>query len=98
MVTLLKTQPDPHPQEPPMRKILGPLAFLVALAGAAPTSFAQSPYDYPWCSIRAGRSGAQSCYFTSYQQCMATLSGIGGICIRNPAFRGPEVRERRFYR
>ena len=26
------------------------------------------------------------------------ISGIGGTCIRNPAFGGPEVRECRFYR
>jgi len=84
-----------------MRKLIGPLALLVAVVGAAPSSFAQSPYDYPWCSVRGGWSGGggQSCYYTSYQQCMATLSGIGGTCIRNPWFHGPEVRiERRFHR
>jgi len=81
-----------------MRKILGPLALLVAVMGAAPSAFAQSPYDYPWCSLRGGWAGGggQSCYYTSYQQCMATLSGIGGTCIRNPGYHGPEVR--RFYR
>lgn len=80
-----------------MRKLIGPLALLVAVVGAAPSSFAQSPYDYPWCSVRGGWSGGggQSCYYTSYQQCMTTLSGIGGTCIRNPWFHGPE---RRIYR
>jgi hypothetical protein len=84
-----------------MRKILGPLALLVAVVGAAPSSFAQSAYDYPWCSIRGGFAGGggQSCYFTSHAQCVASLSGIGGTCIQNPGYRGPEVRtERRFYR
>jgi hypothetical protein len=84
-----------------MRKILGPLALLVAVVGAAPSSFAQSAYDYPWCSIRGGwgGGGGQSCYFTSHAQCMASISGIGGTCIQNPGYRGPEVRtERRFYR
>jgi hypothetical protein len=58
---------------------------------------AQSPYDYPWCALRGDRSGAQSCYFTSYGQCMASLRGIGGSCIRNPyQTRGP--RERGPYR
>jgi hypothetical protein len=81
-----------------MRKILGPLALLVALLGAAPASFAQSAYDYPWCSIRGGRSGGggQSCYFMTHAQCMASISGIGGICIRNPAFRGGEPRRYRY--
>jgi hypothetical protein len=84
-----------------MRKFLGPLAFLVALVGAAPSSFAQSAYDYPWCAVYGGRvaSGAQSCYYKSFSQCMATMSGIGGTCVRSPYYRGPEARsERRYYR
>jgi hypothetical protein len=31
---------------------------------------------------------ARSCYFTSYQQCMTTISGIGGYCYQNPSYRG----------
>jgi len=83
-----------------MRKILGPLAVLVAVMGAAPASYAQSAYDYPWCSIRGGPTGGggQSCYFTSHAQCMASLSGIGGTCIRNPGYHGRELRERRYLR
>ena len=66
-----------------MRNILGPLAFLVAVVGAAPSSFAQSAYDYPWCAVYGSRAGggAQSCYYKTYSQCMATMSGIGGTCI-----------------
>jgi hypothetical protein len=84
-----------------MRKILGPLVFLVAVVGAVPSSFAQSPYDYPWCAVYGSRAGggARSCYYASYAQCMATMSGIGGYCIRSPYYRGPEGRsERRYYR
>ena len=65
-----------------MRKLL-----LLALLGTivqTQTAAAQSPYDYPWCAIRGDRSGAQSCYYSSYGQCMASLRGIGGTCIRNP--------------
>jgi len=53
-----------------MRKILGPLFFLVALVGAAPSSFAQTAYDYPWCARYSGRvaGGAESCYYRTYQQ------------------------------
>ena len=84
-----------------MRKIVGALVVLGTLGAAAP-SFAQSAYDYPWCALRGGRGGGgTSCYYTSYQQCMATLSGIGGSCIRSPYYRGPEPRryprERRDY-
>jgi hypothetical protein len=61
-----------------------------ALIGTAPSVSAQSPYSYPWCSNQStGRSGsARSCYFTSYQQCMTTISGIGGYCYQNPGYRG----------
>ena len=51
--------------------------------------YAQSAYDYPWCALFTRTSGATSCYFQSYQQCMATLSGIGGVCIRSPYYHGP---------
>jgi len=67
----------------------------VTLIAATSASYAQSAYDYPWCALRAGRSGGQSCYFATYQQCMETLSGIGGSCIRSPYYRGPEPREHR---
>jgi len=77
--------------------------MLVALTGLSLTalsgpSVAQSAYDYPWCAVRGDRSGAESCYFTSRAQCMETLVGIGGTCIRNPGFRGGEQHERRRYR
>ena len=51
---------------------------------AADDGIAQSPYDYPWCAVYTKTSGATSCYYTSFQQCLATMRGIGGTCIRNP--------------
>jgi hypothetical protein len=54
---------------------------LSVLAGEALPSSAQSPYDYPWCSRQLGFGGGPtSCYFTSYQQCLTTIRGIGGYC------------------
>jgi hypothetical protein len=83
-----------------MRKFLGPLAFLVAVVGAAPSSFAQSAYDYPWCAIYGSRAGggAQSCYYKTYSQCMATMSGIGGTCVRSPYYHGPQRGPSRYER
>ena len=74
---------------------------LITLAGLAITGLtgpgaAQSPYDYPWCALRGDRGGGQSCYFQTYRQCQASLVGIGGTCIRNPGYRGPN--ERRYMR
>jgi hypothetical protein len=64
----------------------------VVLIAATTMSHAQSAYDYPWCAFYARTSGATSCYFQSYQQCMTTLSGIGGFCARSPYYRGPAPR------
>lgn len=54
---------------------------------------AQSPYSYPWCAYYAPQgSGLSSCYFASYAQCQASISGVGGYCSPNPAYRGPALR------
>ena len=51
--------------------------------------------NYPWCAEYAGgvMGGARNCGFSTYEQCMATLSGIGGFCNRNtqyvPGHGGP---------
>jgi hypothetical protein len=63
-----------------------------ALLAATTAGHAQSAYDYPWCAIYGGRdgAGATSCYYATREQCMQTLSGIGGTCIRSPYYgHGP---------
>jgi hypothetical protein len=62
---------------------LGALAALVAFD--APS--AKAEVQYPWCAYY-GRFGTQAtnCGFTSRQQCLATVSGIGGYCDRNPRY------------
>ncbi len=77
-----------------MRALVACLSLVGAL-GATTPSLAQSAYDYPWCSVR--RNGAMSCYFATYGQCMATISGIGGTCIRSPYYRGPHARSQGRY-
>jgi hypothetical protein len=66
-----------------------------AVLGGLGESRAQSAYDYPWCAVYTNRSGASACYYRSYQQCMATMSGIGGYCRQNPGYRGGAYEERR---
>src|SRR5215510_13686557 len=37
-----------------------------------------------WCAnYDAGKLGGQNCGFFTWDQCMATVSGIGGICVIN---------------
>jgi hypothetical protein len=74
-----------------------------ALLASASAGHAQSAYDYPWCGVytsNAGPGGAQACYYASYAQCMATMSGLG-YCTESPYYRGPvrdDRRRRREYR
>ena len=41
--------------------------------------------EYPWCAQYGGRDGGggRNCGFTSFNQCMATVRGMGGFCVRN---------------
>jgi hypothetical protein len=68
-------------------KILTLIVVSIALIGATASASAQSAYSYPWCSqLPAAQSDATTCYFTSYQQCMTTISGIGGYCYQSPYY------------
>ena len=56
----------------------------------------QPPYDpYPWCAVYGvSMSGSTNCGFRTWQQCMATVSGIGGSCEPNQ-FYNPQGRTER---
>jgi hypothetical protein len=69
----------------PWGSILSVVVF-TALAAVTIPAAAQSPTSYPWCM--KGARGGTSCYFNSYQDCMAAVSGLGGWCMRNPYYRG----------
>jgi Protein of unknown function (DUF3551) len=67
----------------------------VTLAVMTVPASAQSPTSYPWCARSAKMdSGGTSCYFTSYRQCMTTLSGLGGYCFQSPYYHGPAAKVR----
>jgi hypothetical protein len=61
----------------------------VVLAGAAGISTHADAQNYPWCAYYSGKAGGTNCGFISFGQCMATVSGIGGICMRNTQFVPP---------
>ncbi len=61
---------------------------LVAALALAPRPSAAA-YDYPWCAKYYDRSGIFSCAFATYGQCMATISGVGGLCMQNPSYTPP---------
>jgi hypothetical protein len=73
--------------------IYAAVAFASLTAATAVVQPAEAATEYPWCA-QYGRwgGGGRNCGFTSYRQCMATVSGIGGFCVRNefyPARRPP---------
>jgi hypothetical protein len=51
---------------------------------------------YPWCAYYGTPDGVggTNCGFVSWQQCMATVSGIGGWCRQNPRYTNPPPRRR----
>jgi len=64
-----------------MRSILLASASLALLIAAPSPGIAR---DYPWCARTITNRDFGDCSFTSYRQCMATVSGQAGDCIANP--------------
>ncbi len=54
--------------------------------------------DGTWCASYSGGSGGTNCGFYSFEQCRATVSGIGGFCQPNPFSAGAAREPRRRYR
>jgi len=46
----------------------------------------------PWCAYLGSWGGSYDCSYYTFQQCMATASGIGNICLRNPRNVGDPPR------
>jgi Protein of unknown function (DUF3551) len=63
---------------PNMRSIL--LASAAILIASSAPSMAR---DYPWCARTITNPDFGDCSFTSYRQCMATVSGQRGECVTN---------------
>ena len=40
--------------------------------------------NYAWCAYYSG--GGTNCGFVTFEQCFATVSGIGGFCNRNTQY------------
>jgi Protein of unknown function (DUF3551) len=82
--------------------ILSLLLIAAALLGEMPAVSAQSPTSYRWCAKYYKEGSPTSCYFTSYQQCKTTLSGIGGYCFESPYYHAAPTnapsRPRRYRR
>jgi hypothetical protein len=80
-----------------MRTVTLAIAAIAAtLAADVQSAQAQvSSSRNPWC-IRGGvfGSGSWNCSFRTQQQCLASASGAGGSCVRNPNYQPPSKRKR----
>ena len=72
-----------------MRILLFVLAMFVVTAGIG--THAQSQ-NYPWCAVYDVGDSAYNCGFVSREQCMATVSGIGGFCNANTQYVAPAAQ------
>jgi uncharacterized protein DUF3551 len=64
-----------------MRSIL--MASVALLIASSAPGMAR---DYPWCARTITNPDFGDCSFTSFRQCMATVSGQRGDCIYNQRF------------
>ena len=74
-----------------MKRLLLILAVSIAAAGFG-TARAQ---NYPWCAFYIAGDQAVNCGFVSREQCMATVSGIGGFCMPNNTYQPLPASRRR---
>jgi hypothetical protein len=72
--------------------VSGALAVLLLAVAAASPAQAQAR-EYPWCARCDWTT--RNCGFVSFQQCLATISGIGGRCEPNPFYKAPPPRKRK---
>ncbi len=74
------------------------LATLTAWAAAA----APEHIEYPWCANYGGGEaggGGSNCGFSTFEQCLTTLRGMGGFCDPNPFYRPPsQIPARRLHK
>jgi hypothetical protein len=69
------------------------LAALAALAMLALASPATAAIEYPWCAQYTGEDGGgRNCGFSSIEQCMDTVRGMGGSCEPNLFYKGAAER------
>src|SRR5262245_102803 len=53
---------------------------IVAALVMIPAVLTQTPASASWCAQYTGLGGSENCGFSSFQQCQASVSGIGGFC------------------
>ena len=61
-----------------------PLSVLIILIGTHVMNTGAQAQDYPWCAYYStGDGNSTNCGFVTREQCMASVSGVGGQCEPN---------------
>jgi hypothetical protein len=68
-----------------MRLILLFVGALLCSSFANPSKSVAA--SYPWCAYYGMDFGGVNCGFSTYEQCMAALSGNGGYCGTNTQYQ-----------
>jgi hypothetical protein len=63
-------------------RLLAIFAITAAAFSLAAQATPAQAREYPWCARYD--VWTMNCGFTTFQQCLATISGVGGICTPNP--------------
>jgi Protein of unknown function (DUF3551) len=65
------------------------LALGAMVAVAMLMASCSTAYDDPqaWCSV-SSLTGSTQCFYRTKEQCMATISGLGGLCQPNMEYTG----------
>jgi len=66
-----------------MARLIFAALTLAAAVVVQPSSGQAAPY-WPWCSAYWNSGNVRQCAFSSWEQCMDTVRGIGGYCYANP--------------
>jgi hypothetical protein len=65
------------------------LLMLGIVAAAVSAGRSAAAQNYPWCAYYGAGFEGTNCGFTTFEQCMATVSGIGDFCDRNNWYKPP---------
>jgi hypothetical protein len=72
------------------------LLFMLGIsAGIVATGNRAEAQNYPWCAMLNMVDQTVNCGFVSVEQCMASVSGIGGYCMPSNTFQLPRPIARR---
>src|SRR5262245_34205465 len=74
---------------------------IVAALVMIPAVLTQTPASASWCAEYSGLRGTESCGFSSFEQCQASVSCIGGLCrpsqYNHPGYSSAERTKTRRY-